>query len=117
MKKNGNQIMLAGLLITIITVLFFFCPNETTFINKFVITVYKTHPFNFAPIIGLTIMVIGIFLLRDSQEKENLTRNQIRISPVFKLKFNNFKLSFNFLTRNTILNYKLYSFILLILKL
>ncbi|MDD4969322.1 MAG: hypothetical protein PHT07_07810 [Paludibacter sp.] len=83
MKKDGINIMLVGLVITIITAILYFSKMNEPFMNKFVLGSGSSFHFNWAPMIGILIMAFGEFLLWESQNNVDL----IAVKAKFRLKF------------------------------
>jgi len=96
MKRDEIYIMLLGFGISVLTAFFFFSKRNELIMNKFVISINKSFHFNLAPMVGISFMAVGEFLLWESQHNEKLIRlkaelvNQInkRTSSLpFSLKF------------------------------
>ena len=116
MKKDGIYTMLLGLVITIFTAFLFFSKNNEVLMNAFVITIYKTHHFNWAPMIGISIMAFGEYLLWESQSNNNLKEVMIKLMNKFHSRVSDLRLSLKFVSNNNLINYKVFKMILLILK-
>jgi len=69
MKKDGIYIMMDGLVKTIITTCFF-SKQYKAYRSEFVLTFGNSFNFNWAPMIGISVMTIGVFLLWESQKKQ-----------------------------------------------
>jgi hypothetical protein len=85
MKKDDIYIMLLGFGISVLTAFFFFSKRNELIMNKFVISINKSFHFNLAPMVGISFMAIGEFLLWESQHNVKLIHlkaelmNQINI--------------------------------------
>ena len=72
MKKDDIYIMLLGFGISVLTAFFFFSRRNELIMNKFVISINKSYNFNLAPMVGISFMAIGEFLLWESQHNKKL---------------------------------------------
>ena len=66
--------MLLGFGISVLTAFFFFSKRNELIMSKFVISINKSYNFNLAPMVGISFMAIGEFLLWESQHNDKLIR-------------------------------------------
>jgi len=111
MKKDGLNIMFLGLVMTIFIAYFYFSKQQNFIMNKFVMTIGNSFHFNWAPMIGITVMAFGEFLLWQSQKNRNLNEVRIKFLNKYKVRLSNVRLVFIYLTQNKIVNLKVIKFI------
>jgi hypothetical protein len=97
-KQTGIAIMTIGLGITIFMILLLFSNNYEAFMNHFLLSIYKTHQLNLAPMIGITIMAIGEFILWESMYSNNWDDFQIKFFINFRLIISRFRVVVKHLT-------------------
>jgi len=91
MIRDGINFMLVGLGITLFTVYLYFSMNEEKITNKFVLTVNKSYLFNCAPMIGITFMIFGEFMVWEIQHNKNLNDLKIKLLISYRKKFSDLK--------------------------
>ena len=111
MKKDGINIMLLGLAMTILIAYFYFSKQQNHVMNKFVMTFGNSFHFNWAPMIGISVMAFGEFLLWQSQKNKNLNEVWIKFLHKFKVKLSDVRLTIIYLTQNKMVNLKVIKFI------
>jgi len=111
MKKDGIYIMLLGLAITILIAYFYFSKQHDYVMSKFVLTFGKSFHFNWAPMIGISVMAFGEFILWQSQNNKNLNEVKIKFLRKFKVRLSNVRLVIIYLTQNKMVNLKAIKFI------
>lgn len=72
MKRDDIYIMLLGFGISVLTAFFFFSKRNELIMSKFVISINKSFHFNLAPIVGISFMAAGEFVLWESQHNNKL---------------------------------------------
>jgi hypothetical protein len=72
MKRDDIYIMLLGFGISVLTAIFFFSKRNELIMSKFVISINKSFNFNLEPLVGISFMAIGEFILWESQHNEKL---------------------------------------------
>jgi len=72
MKRDDIYIMLLGFGISVLTAFFFFSKRNELIMNKFVISINKSFHFNLAPLVGISFMAAGEFILWESQHNDKL---------------------------------------------
>ena len=78
--------MLLGLGLTIWTAIIYFSPMKVDLLDTFIITVFKTHQFNLAPMIGIAIMAIGEIVLWNSPKNKNILDTKINSISSYTMK-------------------------------
>jgi len=111
MKKDGIYIMFLGLAMTILIAYFYFSKQYDYVMSKFVLTIGKSFHFNWAPMIGISVMAFGEFILWQSQNNKNLNEVKIKFLRKFKVRLSNVRLVIIYLTQNKIVNLKAIKFI------
>jgi len=91
MIRDGINFMLVGIGITLFTVYFYFSLNEEKITNKFVLTVNKSYLFNWAPMIGITFMILGEFFVWEVQNNKILSDIKLKFTENFKKKLSDLK--------------------------
>jgi len=112
MKKVGIYIMSSGLIITIITAVFYFLKLDQHVMDRFVLTIGKSYHFNWAPMIGISVMAFGEFILWESQYCKNLNEVNIKFIYNFRLKISNIRLGLIYLSNRRLLNLKVIKFLI-----
>jgi len=100
MKKDGINIMLIGLAMTILIAYFYFSKQQSNVMNKFVMTIGNSFHFNWAPLTGITVMAFGEFLIWQSQKNRNLNEVWIKFMIKYKVRLSNARLAYIYLTQN-----------------
>ena len=72
MKRDDIYIILLGFGISVLTAFFFFSKRNELIMNKFVISINKSFHYNLAPMVGISFIAAGEFLLWESQHNEKL---------------------------------------------
>jgi hypothetical protein len=72
MKRDDIYIMLLGFGISVLTAFYFFSNRNELIMNKFVISINKSFHFNLAPMVGISFMAAGEFILWESQHNDKL---------------------------------------------
>lgn len=78
--------MLIGIGITFFTAYLYFSLNEEKITNKFILTVNKSYLFNWAPMIGITFMIFGEFIVWETQNNKNLNDIKVKFLNSYKKK-------------------------------
>lgn len=112
MKKDGIHIMLIGLGVTILTAILYFSKSNEYFMSKFIIGKDSSFHFNWAPMIGISIMAFGEFLLWESQKNENLNQVRIKFINWFYTRLSNLHLYLIYISHTKLLNMKAVRFII-----
>ena len=111
MKKDGINIMLLGLAMTILIAYFYFSKQQSNVMNKFVMTIGNSFHFDWAPMIGITVMAFGEFLLWQSQKNRNLNQVWIKFLNKYNVRLSYIRLKFIYLTQNKMINLKAIKFL------
>ena len=111
MKKDGINIMIFGLGLTIISAVFYFFNLNESVTDKFVITIGNSFHFHWGPMIGILTMAIGEFLLWQSQHNKNLKEVGIKFLNKFKMNSSNFRLEAIYVSHLKFVNMKVVRFI------
>ena len=111
MKKDGINIMILGLGLTIISVVFYFFNLNEYITDKFVINIGNSFHFHWVPMMGISIMAIGEFLLWQSQHNKNLKEVGIKFLNKFKKSSSNLKLEVIYVSHMKFVNMKVVRFI------
>lgn len=117
MKKYGIYIMLGGLVLTLITVYLYFSKQFEVEMNRFVMTIGNSFYFNWAPMIGISVMAIGEFILWESQNNRNLNEVWIKLKNKFKENISMLRLNLIYLSNLKLINMKLVKFLISIFNL
>ncbi|MDD4969320.1 MAG: hypothetical protein PHT07_07800 [Paludibacter sp.] len=112
MKKDGIIVMLIGLGLTLLTAVFYTLNLNEIMMDKFVFTIGSSFHFNWAPMIGISIMAFGEFVLWQSQNNKNLKEAGIRYFEKLKMGFSNIKLEAIYLSHLKFLNMKVIRFMI-----
>ena len=112
MKKDGIGIMIFGLGLTILSAVFYFLNLNNFVMDKFVITIGSSFHFHWAPMIGISTMAIGEFLLWKSQNNKNLKEVGIKLLNKFKMSSSNFKLEAIYVSHLKFVNMKVVRFLI-----
>ena len=91
MIRDGINFMWVGLGITLFTIYLYFSLNEEKITNKFVLTVNKSYLFNWAPMIGISFMIFGEFIIWETQNNKNLNDIKIKLLNNYRSKFTDLK--------------------------
>jgi len=91
MIRDGINFMLVGIGITLFTIYLYFSLNEEKITNKFVLTVNKSYLFNWAPMIGITFMIFGEFLVWETQNNKMVRDIKLKLANIFKKKLSDLK--------------------------
>lgn len=84
--------MLVGIGITLFTVYLYFSLNEEKITNKFVLSVNKSYLFNWAPMIGITCLIFGEFLVWETQNNKIVSDIKLKLTNTLRNKFSDFKI-------------------------
>jgi len=98
MIRDGINFMLVGIGITLFTVYLYFSLNEEKITNKFVLTVNKSYLFNWAPMIGITFMIFGEFLVWETQNNKLFCDIKLKLTDNFKKKLSDLKIGNRFIS-------------------
>jgi hypothetical protein len=79
MRKYSFYLLLVGLGLTGYTAYLYFSSNEEKFMNKLVLTLYKSFHFNCTPMMGVFILALGELILWKTKNNENLNRFRNKI--------------------------------------
>ena len=79
MIRDGINFMWIGLGITLFTIYLYFSLNEEKNTNKFVLSVNKSYLFNLAPMIGISLMIFGEFLVWETQNNKILREQKLKL--------------------------------------
>ena len=88
--------MLIGLGITLFTVYLYFSLNEEKITNKFVLTVNKSYLFNWAPMIGISFMIFGEFIIWETQNNKYLNDIKLKLLKSYSKKITDLKIEIFF---------------------
>ena len=91
MIRDGINFRLVGIGITLFTIYLYFSLNEEKITNKFVLTVNKSYLFNWAPMIGITFMIFGEFLVWETQNNKMVRDIKLKLANIFKKKLSDLK--------------------------
>ena len=111
MKKDGINIMIFGLGLTIISAVFYFFNLNEYITDKLVITIDNSVHLHWLPMVGISIMAIGEFLLWQSQHNKNLKEIGIKFLNKFKISSSNLKLEAIYVSHLKFVNMKVFRFI------
>jgi len=111
MKKDGINIMLFGLIMTLLIAYFYFSKKQNHVMNKFVMTIGNSFHFNWAPMIGITVIAFGEFILWQSQKNTNLKEVWFKFLHKIKVRMSNVRLTIIYLTQKKMLNLKAIKFL------
>ena len=84
MKKDEIYLLLVGLALTTYTAYLYFSFNEEKFMNKLILTLYKSFHFNCTPMMGVSIMALGELVLWKSRNNESLNGLKSKIFYKFR---------------------------------
>jgi len=98
MIRDGINFMLVGIGITLFTIYLYFSLNEEKITNKFVLTVNKSYLFNWAPMIGITFMIFGEFLVWETQNNKMVRDIKLKLANIFKKKLSDLKTGNRFIS-------------------
>jgi len=111
MKKDGIKIMILGLGLTIISAFFyFFNVKESINVKSLVSSIDSAH-FNWLPMIGISIMAFGEFLLWQSQHNKNLNEVRTKLLNRIRIRMSNLKLGLIYISHSKLINMKVVRFI------
>ena len=106
MKKVGITIMVIGLGVTILAAVFYFTKQNDILMSKFIIHFGNSFHFNWAPMIGITIMAFGEFILWESQHNKNLNEVLIKYLNKSRRKFSDIQQEIIYLINKNRTNFK-----------
>ena len=86
MKRVEINIMLLGLGIAILTALYFLSRRNVFIMNKCEISINKAFHFNLTPVIGISCMAIGEFILWESQNNNTVIEVKTKLINNLKTK-------------------------------
>jgi len=116
MKKDGITIMLIGLGITMFTAFFYFSKTDQHLMNNFVVTIGNSYHFNWLPLIGISVMAIGEFLLWESQNNKNLMEVKTKFITKSRMRYSNAKLELVSFSNLQFISFKVLKTMLMFLK-
>ena len=96
MIRDGINFMWVGLGITLFTIYLYFSLNEEKITNKFVLSVNKSYLFNLAPMIGISLMIFGEFLVWETQNNKILREQKLKLLNSYKNKLMDLKIGNRF---------------------
>ena len=96
MIRDGINFMWVGLGITLFTIYLYFSLNEEKITNKFVLSVNKSYLFNLAPMIGISFMIFGEFLVWETQNNKILREQKLKLLNGYKKKLTDLKIGNRF---------------------
>ena len=116
MKKVGITIMVIGLGVTILAAVFYFTKQNDILMSKFIIHFGNSFHFNWAPMIGITIMAFGEFVLWKSQLNKNM--NEVLIKYLNKSRgiFSDIRMEIIYLINKNRTNFKEFKVLIMNLK-
>jgi len=117
MKKNGITIMLIGLGVTILAAVFYFTKQNDLLMSKFIIHFGKSFHFNWAPMIGITIMALGEFILWESQLNKSMNEILIKFLTKSKEKFSDIQQEIIYLINKNRANFREFKLLIMSFKL
>jgi len=102
MIKGGINFVMIGMGIIILTAYMYYSENEEKITNKFVLSVNKSYHFNWKPMIGLSFIVFGEFILWETQNNNKLKElkakllndSRLRLSEIMPDLLNSFNKNF-----------------------
>jgi len=102
MIKGGINFVMIGMGIIILTAYMYYSENEEKITNKFVLSVNKSYLFNWTPMIGLSFIVFGEFILWETQNNNKLKElkakllndSRLRLSEIMPDLLNSFNKNF-----------------------
>ena len=106
MKKVGITIMVIGLGVTILAAVFYFTKQNDLLMSKFIIHFGNSFHFNWAPMIGITIMAFGEFILWESQNNKNLKEVLVKLSNKIRVNYSEIRLEFIYLVNKNMSNFR-----------
>ena len=86
MIKDSVNFMIAGIWFIILAAYFYYSENEEKIRNKFVLSVNKSYLFNWAPMVGLTFIILGEFIVWESQNNKELKAIKVKIIDESRLR-------------------------------
>ena len=86
MIKGCVNFMIAGMCIILLAAYYYCSENEEKIRNKFVLSVNKSYLFNWAPMIGLAFIVLGEFIVWESQNNKELKAIKVKIIDESRLR-------------------------------
>jgi len=92
MIKGGVNFVIAGMVIIILAAYFYCSENEEKIRNKFVLSVNKSYLFNWTPMIGLTFIVLGEFIVWESQNNKELKALKVKFITESRMRLSFLKL-------------------------
>ena len=116
MKKVGITIMVIGLGVTILAAVFYFTKQNDLLMSKFIIHFGNSFHFNWAPMIGITIMAFGEFILWESQHNKNLNEVLIKYLNKSRRKFSDIQQGIIYLINKNRTNFKEFKVLIMNLK-
>jgi len=116
MKKVGITIMVIGLGVTILAAVFYFTKQNDLLMSKFIIHFGNSFHFNWAPMIGITIMAFGEFILWESQHNKNLNEVLIKYLNKSRRKFSDIQQEIIYLINKNRTNFKEFKVLIMNLK-
>ena len=85
MKRGTIIILFLSLAITIVTVLAYFSKRNQFIMNKFVIVIIKSFHFNNIPVVSISFLAIGEYLIWKSQNNSDVMAVKNKITERMRL--------------------------------
>jgi len=85
MKRGTIIILFLSLAITIVTVLAYFSKRNQFIMNKFVIVIIKSFHFNNIPVVSISFLAIGEYLIWESQNNSDVMAVKNKITERMRL--------------------------------
>jgi len=92
MIKGGVNFVITGMVIILLAAYFYCSENEEKIRNKFVLSVNKSYLFNWAPMIGLSFIVLGELIVWESQNNKELKAIKLKFINESRLRLSFIKL-------------------------
>ena len=106
MKRGTIIILFLSMAITIVTVLAYFSKRNQFIMNKFVVVIIKSFHFNNTPVISISFLAIGEYLIWETQNNSEVMALKNRITERMKLACCMIQLYMMNLQKRNILNVK-----------
>ena len=106
MKRGTIIILFLSLAISVITVLAYFSKRNQFIMNKFVVVIIKSFHFNNTPVISISFLAIGEYLIWETQNNSEVMAVKNRITERMKLACCTIQLYMMNLQKRNILNVK-----------
>jgi len=106
MKRGTIIILFLSMAITIVTVLAYFSKRNQFIMNKFVIVIIKSFYFNNIPVISISFLAIGEYLIWETQNNSDAMAVKNKITERMTLLFCTIQLYLMSMPKRNILNVK-----------